>query len=237
MIETFPLDGAGLEGVWRTEYPNPEETGPDMLWGYYICLGGCVFETRVLNSPEGPALICVDCLPPDAEAVALPDAWLGKTLRGIRLAFLAETEEKTLALDFGAAQYLHFYPLSEVYPASEMCLDECFGDEVFSLALGGRFPQSAGFPDSVRKYYRRNHRLQTCGVFLIVAAVCCGLFQDWNMGLMVLILGILIYITGTVLNLRKMPCPWCGMKGVSSFGFAAGDLYCDNCHNVSRLEE
>lgn len=237
MIDTFPLTGEPLEGIWSIEYRNPEYDGPETLKGYYIGLGGCVFETRVLNCPEGQALVCVASLPADAVEVAIPDLLQGQPLLAVRLAYPDEMEELAIVLDFGHELYLQFYPLSAVYPAAEMRLGEYAGEDALALKLGGRFPEFVSLPAETKNYYRRNTRLQQVGIALVVASLVGGFFADRELSLLVLGVGIAAYFIGTILNLRKLVCPWCGMRQMRSNGQTGGGMFCENCQNISRLND
>lgn len=237
MIDTFPLAGEPLAGIWSIGYPNPEYDGPETLKGYYIGLGGRLFETRVLNCPEGQALVCVDKLPADAEEVEIPWVLQGKPLLAVRLAYPDEVEELAIVLDFGQELCLQFYPLSAVYPAAEMSLGEYSGEDSLTLELGGRFPESVILPEETKKYYRRNTRLQQVGIALVAASLVGVFFADRVLALLVLGAGIVAYFIGALLNLRKLVCPWCGMRQMRSDGLATGGMFCENCQNISRLSD
>jgi hypothetical protein len=237
VIDTFSLSGEPLEGIWSIEYRNPEYDGPETLKGYYIGLGGRVFETRVLNCPEGQALVCARRLPADAMVVEIPDMLQGKPLLAVRLAYPDEVEELAIVLDFGQEVCLQFYPLSAVYPAAEMSLGAYSGEEVLALALGGRFPESVELPAETKKSYCRNTRLQQAGIALVVGSFVSGIFMGRLWALLVLGMGIAAYFIGTLLNLRKIVCPWCGMREMRTQGHAGSGMFCDNCQNTSRLDD
>ena len=176
-------------------------------------------------------------LPADAVEVAIPDLLQGQPLLAVRLAYPDEMEELAIVLDFGQELYLQFYPLSAVYPAAEMRLGEYAGEDASALKLGGRFPESVTLPAETKNYYRRNTRLQQVGIALVAASLVGGFIADGDLALLVLGAGIAAYFIGTLLNLRKLVCPWCGMRQMRSNGQTGGGMFCENCQNISRLND
>jgi uncharacterized membrane protein len=72
---------------------------------------------------------------------------------------------------------------------------------------------------------------------LVVASMVGGFVADGDLALLVLGVGIAAYFIGTLLNLRKLVCPWCGMRQMRSNGQAGGGMFCENCQNISRLSD